>query len=116
MKEIRKGDNKMTTNEMIKKFAITLVKHNGEDALSIPHYNTPNATQLKEIKAKKLEIINELKRLAAEHKAEAEANAKATVRFTVVGWESHEVSIDTRYDIDEQLKKNSKLLPQRYDV
>lgn len=102
--KIRKGDRKMTITEMIKKFGITLTMQNGEEALRIPSYKKPTAKQLSEIKAAKPEIIAELKRQEAEEKAEREAKEKATVTFLVVGWESHEVSIDTRYDVDEQLR------------
>ena len=95
----------MTITDMIKKFGITLAMQNGEEALRIPSYKKPTAKQLSEIKAAKPEIIAELKRREAEEKAEREAKEKATVTFIVVGWESHEVSIDTRYDVDEQLRK-----------
>lgn len=90
---------------MIKKFGITLAMQNGEEALRIPSYKKPTSKQLAEIKSAKPEIIAELKRREAEKKAEREAKEKATVTFVVTGWESHEVSVDTRYDIDEQLRK-----------
>ena len=99
-----KGDRKMTITEMIKKFGITLAMQNGEEALRVPSYKKPTSKQLSEIKAVKHEIIAELKRRDAEQKAEREAKEKATVTFLVTGWESHEVSVDTRYDIDEQLR------------
>ncbi len=90
---------------MIKKFGITLAMQNGEEALRVPSYKKPTSKQLSEIKAVKPEIIAELKRAEAEKKAEREATEKATVTFLVVGWESHEISVDTRYDVDEQLRK-----------
>lgn len=95
----------MTANEMIKKYSLGLAKKDGEDAIKITSYKKPTAKQLAEIKNAKPEIIDELKKREAEKKAEREAKEKATVTFIVVGWESHEVSIDTRYDIDEQLRK-----------
>lgn len=95
----------MTITEMIKKFGITLAMQNGEEALRIPSYKKPTSKQLSEIKAAKPEIIAELKKREEEERIEREAKEKATVTFLVVGWESHEVSVDTRYDIDEQLRK-----------
>lgn len=89
----------MTASELIQKFNISIGTNNGNTGLKI--YNKPNAAQFDEIKAKKAEIFE----LLEAEIAEKEAKRKATLTFYITGWESHEVSVDTRYDIEEQLKE-----------
>lgn len=88
----------MTIQEIIKKFQIEI---NGEN---IKCYGKPSQSEISEIKENKAEIISFI---LAEAKEE-DAKEKATITFTVGGWESHEISVDTRFDIDEQLRKAAK--------
>ena len=62
---------KMTVNEMIKKYRLTLAKRNGEDAIRVGK-KVSKAT-IEEIRKAKPEIIAELKRREAEKKAAYEA-------------------------------------------
>jgi len=62
---------KMTVNEMIKKYNLTLAKRNGEDAIRVGK-KVSKAT-IEEIRKAKPEIIAELKRREAEKKAAYEA-------------------------------------------
>lgn len=94
----------MTINEMIKNFNLSIGMYNGEEALKINSSKKPTKKQVEEIRAVKHEVMAEIKRQESEKKAEREAKEKATVTFLVIGWESHEVSVDTRYDVDEQIR------------
>ena len=97
----------MTAQEMIKKFEIggVYMDENGEERFRV--YGKPTAKQIAEIKANKSEIISYIKAEQEAKMLEQAAKKAATVTFWVVGWESHEISVDTRYDIDEQLKKEA---------
>ena len=91
----------MTVEQMIRKFQITL---QGEQ---IRVMGKPSAAEIVEIKAAKPEIVAAIN--AA--KIEAEQTKKATFEFTIFGWESHKVSIDTRKNIDEQLARIAAYYP-----
>ena len=95
----------MTIQEIIKKFRIDSVSVNSEGKEGFMFYGKASAAEIAELKEKKEEIVNYLKAKEAAEKLEREEREKATVTFMIIGWESHEVSVDTRYDIDEQLKK-----------
>lgn len=97
----------MTAQEMIKKFDISGIStdENGVERFRV--YGKPTAKEVAEIRANKSEIISYMKAEQEAKKQEQAAKKEATVTFWVVGWESHEISIDTRYDIDEQLKKEA---------
>ena len=86
----------MKAAELIKKYNIT---YNGETTIRVNI--RPTTEGLEEIKTGKAEIISILK----DEKAEREATEKATFEFWITGWESHQVSVDTRKDINEQLEE-----------
>lgn len=94
---------KMTMDEVIKKFELivkgdkvgTWKKLSSEEKEFLTDYITDN----------KPELQSRIPELEAEKLAEVNATYEATVWFYVSGWESHEVSVDTREDIDYQLKK-----------
>ena len=92
--------------ELIQKGKIEIAHNDGVKGLKI--YNMDFAKQnIEEIKASKPEIMEYLKIEKAKEEEEEEriATEKATITFLVPGWESHEVSVNTRKDIDAQLKK-----------
>jgi hypothetical protein len=64
----------MTIQEMIRKFDLKLAIHNGEEAIHVRRKLTK--TQIEEIKAKKPEIISELKAKKAAEEAKKEADSK----------------------------------------
>ena len=90
--------------ELIQEGKIEIAHNDGVEGLRI--YNMDFAKQnIEEIKASKPEIMEYLKIEKAKEEEERIATEKATITFLVPGWESHEVSVNTRKDIDEQLKK-----------
>lgn len=89
----------MKTTEMIKKFDIRLGNKDGDDTMRIYNRNT-TSEELEMLKTNKPGIIAELKAV----KIEAEEKRAATITFWAVGWEAHEISIDTRKDVIAQLE------------
>lgn len=91
----------MKTSEikgMIRKYNISPREDGNLNIRVKGNLTTEEITAIKNCKS---EIISYFE----EEKAEEAAKEMATIRFMVIGWESHEVSVDTRYDIDKQLKK-----------
>ena len=75
----------------------------GQNAGKLCMRENPGADNMEWIKANKEEIIEFIKKTEDDyHNARAEDKA-AKIGFYTTGWESHEVYIDTREDIDEQI-------------
>lgn len=87
----------MTTAEFIKKYSI--IERDGK--VGTHQTITDKESFLQELTARKADI---LAYFAAE-KAEQAAKEAATVEFYIVDWEAHLVSVDTRYDLEEQFAK-----------
>lgn len=102
----------MTIREMIAKHNMTYVA--AKDGIYIPNPKKTKFTQkdAEFIKANRPAFIAELKaiaeeaRIAAEEARKEEAEKKAAeITFLSTGWESHYITVDTRKDIDEQLRR-----------
>lgn len=84
--------------------------YDGRIMVSVNRKLTPQEDA--KIRLAKPEILAYFAEKRNAEKAEREAKEKATIRFIVPGWEFHEASVDTRYNIDEQLKKIAEYYSQ----
>lgn len=82
----------MTVEQLVRKCSIKL---EGDNTLRVPQqYTTPE--EMEEIKAKKEEI--------KEYLREEKAREEATIKVKITGWETKEIFIDTRKNLEEQLE------------
>ena len=99
----------MTIAEMIEKFQINLEIRSYETReVGLRVYGKPTAAELAELKENKPAIIAHI---TAEREAKVKkeaADEAAKVRFYSCGWESHQIIIDTRKNIESQLKSYAK--------
>ena len=90
--------------DLINKYKIKVIKNNGEKALGF--YNgKPNATDVVFIKANKQEIIAFIQETERKIKQELAEKEASEIKVITSGWESHEIYIDTRKNINTQLKE-----------
>lgn len=99
----------MTAQEVTRKYSLEIVVKDGVEQIGTR--SKVSASDLDYIRANKAEIIEAIKAARAAVEQAEQDRIAATVTFTVVGWESHQVSIDTRKDIDEQCAKIASYYP-----
>lgn len=96
----------MTITGIINKYAPRIIQHDGQTCLAIDRRHITD-TDLDFIRTNKQAIIVEIRRLEQEEN-DREA---ATITFMSGGWESHAISIDTRKDIDAQIRTAAERFP-----
>ena len=114
----------MTNAELIRKYNIHLAKKDGEDALELRKCNPkkkstmPCKADMEYLQANREALIAEVKAADAIRKqeeaardAEWKAYEAAAVRFTTFGWESHQVSVDTRKNLDDEFARIASQYP-----
>jgi len=95
---------------LIKKHLMTMGVRSGKEGIIIGN-NEITDEELLFVKAKRIELMSEIKAINLEKAAEEKVKREATVNFYSSGWESHQIHIDTRYDIDTQLEKEANYYP-----
>lgn len=95
----------MTMQDMIKKYNLQVVLKDGVDMIRVSQGTKIDPAGIAYIKDHRVEIIALLKAEKAAREQEERELRAATVTFRAYGWESHEVSVDTREDLDAQFAR-----------